>query len=135
MVVGSQLTKIDGLPPQWDDLLVVEDEIVVLTSEPSELWWFDSFGLRRHYPIDPPSFSGNTLTFASPQGVAIQSQLDGQQSVRTYGSDGPAPWAAGISRKSVMMFVNRPDLWYLYVPNWSDPPLLYRARMLEDADL
>lgn len=135
LVVGAELTTIDGLPADWDDLLVVDDEVVLLTSDPSQLWWFDSSRPIRHYPIAPPRFPYDALKLAAPRGVAVQSQSGGAQSVRTYTREGPALWAVGISRKASLSLINRPDLWYLYAPNWSDPPLLYRAAMLEDADL
>lgn len=135
LVVGAEVTKIDGLPAAWDDLLVVENELVLLTSEPSQLWWFDSSGPLQHYTIEPPTSSWDALTLATPRGVAIQSQSGGQESVRTYTREGPALWAAGISRKAALMFVHRPELWYVYSANWADPRLLYRAPMLEEADL
>jgi hypothetical protein len=135
LVVGTEVTKIDGLPAEWDDLLVVENELVLLTSEPNQLWWFDSSGPLQHYAVEPPTFSWDALTLTAPRGVAIQSRSGDQESVRTYTRDGPALWAAGISRKAALLFVNRPELWYVYSANWADPPVLYRAPMLEEADL
>jgi hypothetical protein len=135
LVVGAELTKIDGLPADWDDLLVVEDQVVLLTSDPSQLWWFDSSRPVHHYPITTPRFPYDALKLAAPHGVAVQSQSGGAESVRTYTREGPALWAVGISRSAALSLISRPDLWYLYAPNWADPPLLYRAPMLEDADL
>ncbi len=151
LVVGDKLTSLGLLPVGWQDLIVVDEEIAVLVTrssvEPSELWWFPSSSPLASppasspepppvgpppvsYPVDSVLYASHPLKLAPPWGVALQTRSGLLDSVRAYSRGGPQGWAAGISRQSSLAFINRTQVWYLYIPNWVDPPLLYRSALI-----
>lgn len=129
-VDGTAVTKLDA-PTEWSDVRAALAEVVVLTSNPNELWWFNEAGASARYGIDQPAYESGALSPASPFGVSIQLRTGADHSVRTYLREGPNAVTAGISRNSTLWFINQDDLWYQYAESWTDPSQLYRTRMLD----
>jgi hypothetical protein len=134
LAIGEEVTRCGPLPDGWGDLIIAGDEAVVLTTNPSELWWFDDTRDPIHYAVDAPRYAEGALVLSS-EGVAFKSQALGMEWVREYSNSGPtSEWAVGIPRTAGMVLMSRTHVWYDYYPSYIEPPLLLRSRWLEASD-